>query len=109
MLKKNYKLNAEDFLQVINNHELKENKYFLLMYQKNNINQCRAGVIVSSKISNLATERNLLKRQIKAILNQKLCLIPQKYNLVVIAKKFALDKDFKELEEALTELLVSLS
>ncbi|MGB9763101.1 MAG: ribonuclease P protein component [Minisyncoccia bacterium] len=109
MLKKQYKLKKEDFVKVLNNHEVKENKYFILFYQKNNTCQTHYGVIVSSKISRLATERNLLKRRIKAILNQKINLIPQGFNVIIIAKSYSLNKEYDKLEQGLIELLMSLS
>lgn len=109
MLKKEYKLNRNDFLKIFKNSDLKENKFFLVLYQKTNSHDIRAGIIVSLKISSLATERNHLKRQIKAILNKKLPLIPKGFKLIIIAKKCALNQEFTELEKALMELLVSLS
>ncbi len=110
MLKKKYHLTSSTLFQkIFNQGEFKENKFFVLIYMKNNLVHPRFGIVVSAKTFPLAVDRNSLKRKIRAILNNCVSLFKEGFDIVILTKKGVSDKPSQEMEEALDELLVSLS
>jgi ribonuclease P protein component len=110
MLKKKYRLTSSSLFQkVFDQGEFRENKFFVVIYRKNNLISPRFGIIVSAKTYSLAVERNSLKRKIRAILNNCSSLFKEGFDIVILTKKGVLEHSFQEIEEALNELLVSIS
>lgn len=110
MLKKKYRLpSSELFQKIFKEGEFKENKFFALVYLKNNLTYPRFGIIISAKTFPLAVERNSLKRKIKAILANCAPLFKEGFDIVILVKKGIAERSFSELNEALNELLISLS
>ncbi|MFA5392605.1 MAG: ribonuclease P protein component [Candidatus Paceibacterota bacterium] len=110
MLKKKYRLTSSFLFQkIFNQGEFKENKFFVVVYTKNNLTHPRFGIVTSAKTFPLAVDRNSLKRKIRAILNNCVSLFKEGFDIVILTKKGVLDKPSQEIEETLNELLVSLS
>lgn len=110
MLKKKYRLSSPSLFQLVfNQGDFKENKFFSIVYRKNNLSYPRFGLVVSSKVFNSAVERNTFKRKIHAFLNSYIPFFKSNFDIVVMTKKGVVDKAPAEIEEALKELLVSLS
>jgi ribonuclease P protein component len=110
MLKKKYRLTSSSLFQKIFEHgEFKENKFFVVIFMKNDLTHPRFGIVVSAKTFPLAVVRNSLKRKIRAILKNCVSLFKEGFDIVILTKKGVLDKPSLEIEEALNELLVSLS
>jgi ribonuclease P protein component len=110
MLKKKYRLTSSSLFQkIFEQGEFKENKFFTVVYMKNNLIYPRFGIVTSAKTFPLAVDRNSLKRKIRAILNNCVSLFKEGFDIVILTKKVVLDKSSQEIEEALNELLVSLS
>lgn len=76
-----------------------------IKFVKNNLNYSRVGFIVSSKFSKKAVERNKIKRQLRAIFQKKISLIKSEVDIVVIPRKEATTKAFKELNEDVEKVL----
>ena len=110
MLKKQYRLTSSSLFEAIfNQGEFKENKFFSLVYRKNNLSHPRFGIVVSTKVFSSAVSRNAFKRKIRAFLNSYIPLFKSSFDIVILTKKGVIDKSPLEIEEALKELLVSLS
>jgi ribonuclease P protein component len=96
-------------------HRLTKNKYFQYIYRKgervNSTNlyivyaktkskENRFGIVVSNKIGK-AVQRNLIKRRLRSIVQQRIGQISQSYNYIIIAKegieKLSFDELVKEL------------
>lgn len=110
MLKKNYRFPSSHlFSEIFKEGELRENKFFEIFYKKNNLKHPRFGIIVSSKVIPLAVERNSFKRTISQFLNNYANLCQEGVDLIILAKKGVREASSEELEEALKDLLVSIS
>lgn len=105
------------------NSRLKKNKEFDLVFKeaktiygkllgikirKNNLDFNRFGVLLSTKVSKLAVERNLYKRRIKAILKQENSKINLGFDGVIIALPIILGKSHKEIEKEIKQIFERL-
>jgi ribonuclease P protein component len=75
-----------------------------LLFTKNNQN--RFGIIIGRKVIALATKRNRLKRQLRAILYSFLPDFKKSFDAVLIVKKDLAQKSFKEIKEILKKVFL---
>ncbi|HBZ36564.1 MAG: hypothetical protein UW06_C0008G0017 [Parcubacteria group bacterium GW2011_GWE1_43_8] len=69
----------------------------------------RVAVVVSKKISNLATKRNLYKRRLWACLRQQRQLLPVKgYNVIITALPAIKNLTYQELNREIEGLIAKL-
>lgn len=66
------------------------------------------GIIVSTKVSKKATERNKIKRQIREIIQSYLSEIKQGYEVVVITLPNIKEKKYEEIRYSLCKHLTKL-
>lgn len=110
MLKKENRISSSIlFKQIFTQGARKENKYFRIIFKKNNLDCPRYGIIVSSRISKSAVQRNILKRKIRNILRDLTPTFYKGLDIVVITKQDSLKINFPKLKESLSELLLKLS
>ncbi len=69
-----------------------------LKFAKNGRQDSRFAVIVGSKVSKLAVDRNRLKRQIRAILQKHIASFVGGYDVMLLTRKETLGKKFADLE-----------
>lgn len=62
-------------------------------------------IVISTKVSKKATQRNRLKRQLREIIRHHLDQIKSGYDIVVSAKISALNQEYQQLEKNLLALL----
>ncbi len=62
------------------------------------LKESRFGILISTKVSKKAVDRNLLKRRIREIIQTELSLLKPGFDLVIIVLKPAISLDFKDLE-----------
>ena len=67
-------------------------------------NQSRFGIIVSQKISKKASERNKIRRRIRAAIFKKLTALEGSFDAVIVAIPGIAKKDFTAIEKMITEL-----
>jgi ribonuclease P protein component len=65
----------------------------------NGLKLSRLGILVSTKVSKKAVVRNLIKRQIRAIIREKLLNIKEGKDLVIIVFPQIIGKKFEEIHE----------
>ncbi len=75
---------------------------------KNNFQENRFGVIVSSKVSKKAVERNKTKRRIREIIKNHLDKIAPGFDIVIVVLPESQKKSFKELENSFLKNLKKL-
>ncbi len=80
----------------------------MLKYLKNELGHRRFAVIVSTKISKKATERNLLKRRLRELLKVSSDKLPTSYDFVLYTKKGIQNLSFQELKKEFEKLLANL-
>ena len=71
----------------------------LLKYKKNNYSVSRFGFVVSTKISKKATERNLIKRRLRAIVQKERANIVPGYDIVMLTRPPIRSLSFSALQE----------
>lgn len=104
--KKNRIISAVAFEEIFTGGKIKENEYFRIIFKRNNLDYPRYGIVVSTKVSKLAVQRNTLKRKIRNILKDFSPVFSQGFDVVVIVKKNCLKMEFSKLKGFLNELLL---
>lgn len=94
-----------DFALVFKGGQGFKGDLFFLKARGNDLTKSRFGIIVSQKISKKASQRNKIRRRIKAIIFQKLPQIKSGLDVVISALPGAENKDFRETEQILNKLL----
>lgn len=106
MLPKKYKLPRNDFKKILNKGKVFHTESFVLSFIiKSEIQGPQIGVIASLKVSKLATARNRAKRALKAAILNKVDDIRSEAQIILIAKKRILEKEYKSVEEDLMTTL----
>ncbi|MDD4333323.1 MAG: ribonuclease P protein component [Patescibacteria group bacterium] len=67
----------------------------------NNLGGSRIGILISTKVSKKAVERNKIRRRIREILKLRLNKIKKNCDLVLIVLPAAKEKTYQELEESI--------
>lgn len=75
--------------------------YFRLRTLENSLGLSRFGIIVSSKVSKKATERNLLKRQISEIFRLNLAKIKPGIDIAITISQKMVGLPFEKISEEL--------
>ncbi|MEI6835269.1 MAG: ribonuclease P protein component [Candidatus Falkowbacteria bacterium] len=106
-----------------NSDRLKKNKEFDLVFKegrtvygeflgikarKNNLNNNRFGVLLSTKVSKSAVERNLYKRRIKAIISQENLKIKTGQDCVIIVLPVIIGKKAQEIKTEIQNIFIKL-
>lgn len=97
-LKKN-----EDFKKVFDEKKSCANKYLVLYYKENELDNNRLGIQVSKKVGN-----SVVRHRLTRLIRESYRLNKEKFkhglDLVVIARSDAKGKTYKEIEDALLHL-----
>ena len=81
------------------------NTFGFLVRSRNDEDPTRFGVVVSTKISKKAVDRNKVKRMVKEAIRENLDKIKDGFDAVILAKKGLLEIDKKDLNKELEEAL----
>ena len=94
----------KDFEKIIKEGKLRKNRSFLVYSLDNNLTYNKYGISVSKKLGN-AVFRNKYKRKIRSIIDN----LKKDYNIgknyIIITRKGALDKNYQELNNDLSNLI----
>lgn len=93
----------EDFIKIYKNGKSKANRCLVMYVSKVEDNSIRIGISVSKKVGN-SVVRHRVKRLIKESFRLHVNQLKSGYDIVVIARQSAKDKDYKEIESALLHL-----
>lgn len=105
MIAQKNRLKKADFEQIFRNGNKLYNQYCNIRYLSNRLDYCRFAVIVSNKISKKATERNKVRRRVKAVIQENLSNFSKNYDIVITVLSSLAELDYKELQENLLNLL----
>lgn len=109
MLKKSNRITKDkEFDRAFKTGQSFYTKIFGVKATDNGQEAVRLGVLVSTKVSKKAVVRNKVKRQIREIIQKELSNLKNGKDIVVIVFSQILDKNFKELEEAIISALKKL-
>lgn len=90
----------KDFHAVLGRGRFVTTPFFLLKYIRNDSENDRYGFVVSKKVSKKATERNKIKRRLRAIIQKTTQEARQGRDMVFVVKKAAGAASFGEIEDA---------
>ena len=107
MKKKNIVKNSEDFTRIISKKQGVVNNYFIINMEENNNLIPKFGITFVKNMCN-AVNRNKLKRQVKSIIDNNKKIYENNKNYIIIIRKDALNKSYKELEDNLISLFNKL-
>ena len=104
MLKKLYRLiRKKDFDNVFKSGKSSFNKVIGIKMLENELKHNRFGIVVSSKVSKKAVERNRIKRRIRAIIKLELDQILSGKDLVIITLPDIREKSYEEIKGAIVD------
>ncbi|MCK5416022.1 ribonuclease P protein component [Candidatus Parcubacteria bacterium] len=103
--KKNILKNKKEFDFVFKKGKSNYDKILGIKIIKNNLNYNRFGVILGKKVNKLATERNKIKRRIKAILFNEEQILKSGFDIIVIPSPMIADKDYKFIKQTIVKIL----
>lgn len=102
MLPKEYRINTDkDIKRLIQRGKAFFLAEFTIKYQVNNKKHFRFGFVVSTKVDKRAVARNLLKRRMRAVASKYCKEAKVGYDLLIIAKKKAIELEYKDMEKQL--------
>ena len=92
------------FNNIIRKGKFKKNNFFVIYSEINNLDNIKFGIAVSRKYGH-AVDRNRIKRQTRAIIDNNRNLFQKNFNYIIMVRKSCLDAEYSILEKALTDLL----
>ncbi|MFA5020694.1 MAG: ribonuclease P protein component [Patescibacteria group bacterium] len=105
MIAQKNRLKKADFERIFRNGNKFYNQYCNIRYLPNGLGYCRFAIIVSNKISKKATERNTIRRRIKAIIVENLPNFSKDFDIVITVLPALSNLDYPNLKENLLNLL----
>lgn len=91
----------KDFDMVFKNGESIKSDFLVLKVLKNQFDKSRFGFVVSKKISNKATIRNLVKRRLRGAVSEKLSEVKGSADIVIITLPGIEKKRFSQIREVI--------
>lgn len=107
MLKKINRLTKKkDFSLVFRKGCFFGEQYISIKTLKNGLPYSRVGIIVGTKISKRAVQRNKVKRLLREVFRLKIDSIKPGFDIVVLPSIAVLDKNFKDIQRTVDKLLI---
>jgi len=92
----------KDFDNVFKNGKSSYDKLIGVKAIKNQLENSRFGILVSTKVSKKAVERNKIKRQIREIVRLQLDAIKPCYDVVIVTLPAILGKSYQEIKRSVS-------
>jgi len=109
MLNKDNRLTKDkEFDYVFRRGQSSFNKMAGVKAVPNGLGRNRFGILVGAKVSKKAVARNKIKRQIRAVINQRASQMKQGYDCVIICLPAIIGKDYQEIERSVNALFQKL-
>ena len=109
MLVKRLRLVKEkDFKKIFKLGKSFYTKIFRIKILANELGFNRYGIVISTKVSKKATERNKLKRQIRAVIKEFDKKLITGFDLVIVVSPLALNQEYKFIKSELERMLFTL-
>lgn len=104
MIAQRNRLKKADFERIFKNGNKIHNQYCNLRYLSNRLGYCRFAVIVSNKISKKSTERNKIRRRIKAVIVNNLPNFSKNYDIIITVLPEFTKLKYQQINENLLNL-----
>ncbi len=109
MLKKNLRLDQKAFAKVLKNGRRMEENGLSVKFLPNRLNHPRFGLVLSKKVLKLATDRNLLRRQIFEIIQANLAENQINFDIIFLLRHDLSTKTFTELKTIFSDIIRKIS
>jgi ribonuclease P protein component len=107
LCKKNRLKRKSDFENILKNGRSARADFLSIKFIGNKLPDSRFGFIVSKKVSNKATRRNLIKRRLRNSVRLKIGAIKTGFDVIFLAAPEIKNKKYKEIDEAIGKTLIS--
>ncbi|MFA5197276.1 MAG: ribonuclease P protein component [Patescibacteria group bacterium] len=108
MLKKQQRItDSKDFQTIYRRGRHYSNAFFSLNYSKNYYGHTRVGIVVNKKVAKKATERNLLKRQLREIVKKDYDKLAVGMDIIISTRPKTKELDFTQLEKEIVALFAT--
>lgn len=102
MFKKINRLTKDkDFDNVFKKGRSSYNKILGIKTLVNNLTYCRFGILVSTKISKKAVERNKIKRRVRDIITKQTDNLKLGYDIIIIALPEIINKEYCDIKKSI--------
>lgn len=98
-LKKQNRLLGKDFLKNKKGGFWGRGVFLNIKINKNNFPESRFGFVVGLNISKKSVARNLIKRQLRAIIEKNIPVIKKGFDVIVITHPQIVEKNYQEIEK----------
>ncbi len=96
--------NSREFQRVYSGGSSKANRTFVMIIRENNSEDNRVGISVSKKVGN-SVVRHRVTRVVREVMRLHWEDVKKGYDIVIIARKPAIDSGYEKFESALLHLL----
>ncbi len=96
--------NSREFQRVYSKGKSKANRTFVMIIRENNGQDNRVGISVSKKVGN-SVVRHRVTRVVREVMRLHWEDVKKGYDIVIIARKPAIDSGYEKFESALLHLL----
>jgi ribonuclease P protein component len=93
-----------DLAKVFRRGKIFQDSFFILRLAANDLDCCRAAIIISGKVSRKAVWRNRWRRQIKEILRLSALSVAKGYDLTITVKKPLFKQRYQDIKNSLIRL-----
>ncbi len=107
LYKQNRLAKKKDFEAVFQKGQTAKAGFLYIKFKENGLKCSRFGFIVSKKVSNKATRRNLVKRRLRNAIRLKINEIAAGFDIAFVALPAILNKKYKEIDEEIAKTLKS--
>lgn len=105
MLKRLYRVTKDkEFQAIYRRGRFQSTALFSINYLPGKKNVSRVGIVVSKKITKKATERNLIKRRIREVVQEIYPTIKNNYDIVISVKKPVMDANFDTIKTTIKDM-----
>lgn len=102
-LNRHERLNAREVSRLFSESMVAKGRYFVVRATRNDLGFSRIAPIASRK-SGKAAKRNRIKRRIRAAFREQKMILPQGYDLAIIARYGVIDAEYAELVRSLRDV-----
>ena len=105
MIPKENRISKDLFEKITKNGKGLSSPFLSVKYLKNDENKSFFATVVSKKVSKISPKRNLIKRRVNSVLNNKKNHIKQGFYVVFYIKPGALERTFDQVKQETLDLL----
>lgn len=104
LLKQNRLKKKNDFDKVVKQGKYVSERFLILKFAENQLENTRIGFVVSKKISKKAVQRNKIKRRLREVCRQELSALKTGFDVIFFAKQSINTGEFIDIQNTVKQL-----